>query len=352
MKRSTMCLFSCATALAVSLAGGAAFACGAPFGNNVTVDPHQDIILVWKDGVETYVFQPTFCGTAADFGLILPVPAPLAQQPSLADQRAFTTAVALSEPTKHQVTEQNGVGCGASESAGVGAANVADEGPAVVASGHVGFLDWTQLKADSTSSLTDWLTSNGYPYSGPAAGVFAYYVQKGWYFIAFRISPGATSGTICQALGPVALSFPSPSPVIPSGMANAGGSSGPRFSWRIFGITHGDVQLSFPNATDQYHGLWYSGAISSADAASFAGLADAGDRLTRLILSFYASSTASDASLALAPAQDYRGKQDVVVYDDSACSFHANRHVPHAAFLSMVGLVMLALFCWRRRRRS
>jgi hypothetical protein len=45
----------------------------------ITVDPHQDIIVVWKDNVETYVFQPIFCGTATDFGLILPVPAPLSQ---------------------------------------------------------------------------------------------------------------------------------------------------------------------------------------------------------------------------------------------------------------------------------
>ena len=88
-------LLAFAASAAVLLAATAAFACGAAFGPSVTIDPRQDLILVWKDNVETYVFQPIFCGTSTDFGLILPVPATLSQQPSLTDQQAFTTAAAL-----------------------------------------------------------------------------------------------------------------------------------------------------------------------------------------------------------------------------------------------------------------
>jgi hypothetical protein len=32
------------------------------------MDPHQDIIIAHKNGVETYVFQPIFCGVSKDFG--------------------------------------------------------------------------------------------------------------------------------------------------------------------------------------------------------------------------------------------------------------------------------------------
>lgn len=81
MKRAMKHLLAFAACAAVLLASGTALPCGAPFGTGVAVDPHQDIIVVWKDNVETYVFQPTFCGTATDFGLILPVPASLSAQP-------------------------------------------------------------------------------------------------------------------------------------------------------------------------------------------------------------------------------------------------------------------------------
>jgi hypothetical protein len=342
-----------AAGIAAWLAGGDAFPCGAPFGDNITVDPHQDIIIGWKDGVETYVFQPIFCGTAQSFGLILPVPSLLAQKPSLSSQQAFNTATAVSEPTKRQVVQKSG-GCasGGTDLAGGSKNGSDDEGTAVVASGQVGFLDWVQLKADTPSSFTEWLTSNGYPYSATSASVFSYYVGKGWYFLAFRISQEAApgGGTVCKALGPVAFSFPTSVPVVPSRMASAGNSSGSQMWWRIFGITRGDTQLSFPNVTSQYGGLWYSGSINAADVPSFGGLAEPGDRLTRLILNFYSGSATSDADLTLDAAADYRGTQDVVVYDDSACSVGAKARLPHSCLVSLFGLAMAGLFCWRRWR--
>jgi hypothetical protein len=348
-------LLAFATGGAVLLAAPAAFACGAPFGSGITVDPHQDIIVVWKDNVETYVFQPIFCGTATDFGLILPVPATLSQNPSLTDQQAFTTAAALSEPTKRQVVQPNGgIGCGGSEAVG-GMKNGTMDTPTVVASGQVGFLDWVQLKADTTSSFTDWLTTNGYPYSSTSANVFSYYVQKGWYFVAFRISQQAApgGGTICRSLGPVALAFPTPEPVVPSNMANAGSSSSgsySQFSWRIFGITHGDVQLGFSSVTSSALTLWYSGAIPTGDVPSLAGLAQAGDRLTRLVLTFTSGSSYPDVGLTLAAPADYRGTEDVYVYDDAACSLNGGARSPQSFLLTLFGLALVGLVCWRRWR--
>jgi hypothetical protein len=335
------------------LTSAAAFPCGMSFGNNVTIEPHQDIIVAWKDGVETYAFQPTFCGTATDFGLILPVPAQLSQNPTTIDPQAFTTAATLSEPNKHEITEQSNIGCAGTGSGSRNAALGVDDSPAVVASGRVGFLDWVQLKATTESSFTDWLTANGYAYSSSASSVFSYYVAKGWYFLAFHISQDAVSGngTVCRALGPVALSFPTSSPVVPSRMAAADSTdSYSRVTWRIFGITHGDVQLTFPAANSYDHVLWYSGAIKDADVASFGGLAQSGDRLTRLTYSFYKSSATADVDLSAAAAQDYRGTEDVVVYDDSACSIRPYRRARHTGLLSLTGLTIVALFAWRRYR--
>jgi hypothetical protein len=335
---------------ALLLAEGVAQACGASFGSNIKVDPHQDIIVVWKDGVETYAFQPTFCGSSSDFGLILPVSAMLSQNPTLIEQQAFATAAALSEPNKRQVVVHQGAGCGGAFSAG-GSKSMVDE-PTVVASGRVGMLDWTALKAQTESSFTDWLDANGYPHSPAASNVFAYYVQKGWYFLAFRISQEAVQGggVVCRSLGPVALSFPTPAPVIPSAMASADNpSTGDQVSWRIFGITHGDVQLTFANANSYDKILWYSGAIAGVDLASFAGLATAGDRLTRLAL-IYTKADAQDVELKLDPAQDYRGTQDVMVYEDTACSLGPGRDSAPSALAWLCGLALLGRLFWRRAR--
>ena len=121
-------------------------------------------------------------------------------------------------------------------------------------------------------------------------------------------------------------------------------------SWRIFGITHKDAQLSQPSAKDQNDGLWYSGTIAAEDAPSFAGLAEAGDRLTRLILTFYPGTATADAELKLETPVDYRGTEDVVVYDDAACSLSSNGHAPTSVVIPLFALALAGLFCWRRWR--
>jgi hypothetical protein len=251
------------------------------------------------------------------------------------------------------VQQHGGFGCGGSESAGLNRAS--GDTTTVVASGQVGFLDWTELKADTESSFTDWLTANRYPYSSAAANVFSYYVQKGWYFVAFRISQQAApgGGTICRSLSPVALSFPTAVPIVPSRMASAGSSSASasqRSSWRIFGITHGDSQLGFSSGSTYDRTLWYSGSIHAGDVASLSGLAEAGDRLTRLTFSFHSGAQDPDIDLTLAAPADYRGTEDVVVYDDSVCSVSRSGRLPHSLVLTLSGLALFGLLCWRHWR--
>ena len=295
------------------LAARAVLPCGAPFGMGIEANPQQDIIVAYKDGAETYVFQPTFCGTASNFGLILPIPSTLTASPALADQQAFTTVDSLSQPKYVTVTScYPTINSYGGATAGAPPSGV-DAGATVVSSGRVGFLDWVQLKADTEASFTDWLTTNGYAYSTAASSVFSYYVQKGWYFVAFRISQGAVpdggSGIVCNALGPVKLSFTSTVPVVPTRMASAGTATGTYasgFSWRIFGITTGDQQLAFSDGTSYNRVFGYSGTLTAADVSSLATLAEAGDRLAKLTLTFYYGSTDPDVGLNLASASDYQ----------------------------------------------
>jgi MYXO-CTERM domain-containing protein len=311
-----------AAGFACLLAARSVFPCGAPFGTGIEAKPQQDIIVAYKNGVETYVFQPTFCGTASNFGLILPVPSTLTAAPALSDQQAFTTVDNLSQPTYVTVTACYSRSNGTGGAAG-GTTSGVDASTSVVASGRVGFLDWVQLKADTEQSFTDWLTANGFPYSTAASSVFSYYVQKGWYFVAFKISQGAgpdggTGGKTCNALGPVKLSFASAVPVVPSRMASAGTSStgiyASGFSWRIFGLTTGDQQLAFSDGAGYNRVLGYSGALTAANVPSLAGLAQEGDRLTKLTLTFSYGTMEPDVGLSLASASDYREIKYITQY--------------------------------------
>jgi len=338
--------------LSLALAAETAFACGAPFGSGITVDPQQDIIIGHKDGIETYVFQPRFCGAATDFGLVLPVPGRLAEIPALVDQGVFTKFDTLTQP-KVTTKKQCKSNVTTDTKAGTGGWN---GGVSVTASGQVGFLDWAELKADTESALTAWLTTNGFPYDSPAVPVFQYYAQKGWYFLAFKINLQAIgASSVCKALGPVKVVFPSTDPVVPSRMGavgkpqNATGGTYASFSWRIFGITPGDRQLTFAGGTTYNRVLGYSGLIAAADVGALSGIAVAGDRLTRLNLTFSNSDTV-DVGLDLAAGKDFHETQEKVEYEDClfGCTFGPGKGSAGIVSLGLGGL----LFLWTRRRRG
>src|SRR5450759_839879 len=300
------------TMLAVALVAPAALPCGAPFGNGINVDPKQDIVVVHKNGTETYVFQPRFCGSAKEFGLILPVPAKLSAQPALSKAEVFTKLVELSQPQTVYTTActNRNVGGTTGATAGTGGGS----GTVVVSSGSVGFMDYAQLEAGSVDALTAWLTANGYPYDSLATSAFDYYVQKGWYFLKFKVSQGAFTGdTNCKGLGPVKLSFPTSIPVVPPRMASARSkdnsgtlSYSSTFSWRIFGITEGSQQVGFADGASSTRTLNFSGLLGSTDVSSLDGLAASGNRATKLTTTFSYGSTAPDVGLGLVAGLDYR----------------------------------------------
>ncbi len=306
-----------ATLLVVALAAPAALPCGTPFGNGINVDPRQDIVVVHKNGAETYVFQPRFCGTAQEFGLILPVPAKLSAQPTLSKAGVFSQLDEVSKPTVVYTTVCNSRNTGAGGGGGgsTGGSAIDASVATVVSSGTVGFMDYAQLEATSVDALTTWLDTNGYPYDSLAKAAFESYVTKGWLFVAFRVNQGAVpnGSTICKDLGPIKLTFPTAEPVVPTRMATARArdttgmlSYGGGFSWRVFGITAGNDQIGFGNGTSSSRTLNFSGLLTAADVAQLDGLAVAGDRAVKLNLTFNYGSTEPDVVLAKGAAKDYR----------------------------------------------
>lgn len=307
-----------ASALVALLAPGAAAACGAFFASEVEVDPDQEIVVMHRGGVETYVFRPRFCGAAADFGVILPIPATLASNPALADAALFDDLARYTEPTVEEVCEGGSVGC-------IGGAAGADGPPPpgfgtgvdVIDQGRVGIFSWTLLQATSSAAFTDWLTTKGFPYDASGDAAYAHYVDAGWYFVAFEVSTGAAAPppgmALCGDLGPIQLSFASPSPVIPARITdvNAVGSPAPR--WRIAVLAAGEQRVepggSFVGAR------WFSGTLQQAALDGYPALKAAsleGERLTVLDVAFPGTGATGDILLANAPyPSDFRSVRHV-----------------------------------------
>jgi hypothetical protein len=305
---------------------GEAKPCGGAFGTSYTIQPAQKIVVSYHNGVETYVFNPNFCGKADSFGLILPIPSVLTSNPELGKTQLYTDLASVAAPTivTTQACMMKGSGGGAST--GVGGSAGGSNGTTVIQRGQVGIFDWALLQATSVASFTEWLTANGFPYSATTTNTFQPYVDKGWYFVAFKVSPGgsssgtagagptttgvagSSSATICGSFGPVGLSFAiAPNPVIPARIASVSSTS---LSWDIFAIA--PQQMRMQNYTTI---LQFSGAFSSADLASYSSLAtvaQSGDRLTELM---FTQLPANDLILEPDPAQaDYRRVINQVQY--------------------------------------
>jgi len=334
------------------LASGEALPCGGAFGNTVTIDPIQKIVVSYKNGVETYILNPYFCGNSASFGLILPVPATLTQNPTLGQTQLYTDIGTVSAPTI-QTQTACATGGSASASTGGGANTGGPPGTTVINRGQVGIFDWVLLQATSATAFTDWLTANGFPYQATAQTAFSYYVSTGWYFVAFKVTTGSSgtgaggagtggagtggaggksgssppntspigsggtggstgSGTtrICGNFGPVMLSFASATqPVVPARIAAV---SSNQLNWTLYTLAAQQMRLRDYGAT-----LRFSGSLTTADMSTYSSLgpiAQAGDRLTELLLSLPSSST-TDLVLEPDPNQaDYRRTEIQTVY--------------------------------------
>jgi MYXO-CTERM domain-containing protein len=328
--RSTTSLLTSGAALALVLSAGEARPCGGAFGYDYTISPAQSIVVGYRDGIETYIFNPSFCGKASDFGLILPVPGLLSQTPALHKKQLYTDLADIAAPTINTTsicsTSYHGPGRGVPAGTGGSGSN---GGTTVIQKGTVGVFDYALLQADSTESFTDWLDNNGFPYEDSAEAVFEHYVENRWYFVAFKVSTGANSGetggtgsggasggsggavtpTICGDFGPISLSFPVESnPVVPARIAAVSSSS---LTWTVY--TLAEHQLK---AQDLGTELRFSGALTGMDLAHYpevAKIADEGTRLTELRVTI--SVPDNDLVLEPNPAEaDFRRVETQTVY--------------------------------------
>ncbi len=333
--------------------------CGGGFGDGLEILPSQQIVVVHRNGIETYIFNPSFCGEAAEFGLILPIPNALSASPELAAKELYDQLDDITAPIIEQrvmCRNRNG------GSADGGSWGGSDAGAVqVIDKGQVGIFDWVLLQADSAAEFTNWLDTNGFPYDQSATEHFDFYVTKHWHFVAFRVTADENAppaGTkLCGKLGPLSLSFPTNTPVVPARIAAAGATGADAFVWEIYTLADTQLRTMTDGVTSD---LVFSGALSADDLAAnpqVAQLGAAGDRLTKLRIQFWRGDLHSDINLTPEPYPlDYRSRVYTTTYIDcddglgvscDGCSSGS----PHNAPLPLVVLVLLALVLVRRRRR-
>lgn len=345
-----------------------ALPCGGAFGPGVTISPSQTIIVAQHEGKESYVFQPHFCGKAAEFGLVLPIPAALSANPALVSPALYTELDDVSAPRHISATQcinQGGDFAGGGADAGLRAPP--NYGTTVVDRGQVGIFEWSLLKADTPTSFTSWLDANGYPHPAHADVQFAHYVSRGWYFVAFKVTASPTAPkpteTICGDFGPLQLDFPAANPIVPTRIAAAGEQDPYQSSlrWRVYGLS--PDQLGTAN-TDYSERTSFSGALSPAILSShpaLAPLARPTDRLVALDLTFDPTYVTDDLSLRAVPASDFRDTVTDLSYIDCTKTYPGGLAGGGGCALSptapatgagLMGLVALAIVARRRRSRG
>jgi len=352
---------SCGIAIAATaLCARPALPCGAPFGDGFSVEPDQKIIIVYDNPVETYIFSPSFCGEAAQFGLILPVPSQLASEPALADPKLFDELAALTAP-EVVVTEECtpvGIGCGGMDT-GVG------EGPQdsgsrygvdVIDKGQVGIFTWVLIRADSAAAFTDWLDSNAFPYRSDDSAHFDYYVQQQWYFVAFKVSADTQAPPagqrLCGKLGPLSLRFSTARPLIPARIVATDHTNSAPYLWQVHVLAAAQAENQQPSFITSE--LRYSSPITGNDLAQYpqvATLASGGYRITTLNLTFAPSAVVEDIVFEQASeTTDFRAKEYRTVYKNcGGCSALPTIWVGGSSIVVMLlGLKLSG----RRRRQS
>ena len=344
-----------------------AFACGGGFATDVKINPQQKIVLTYRNGEETYIFKPHFCGKSTDFGLILPVPSALTHDPSVADADLMDQLDVVTAPTIKTVETCESSGCGMGsdngKSAGLDQSGGSNgDGVAVISTGVVDGLDWQLLLADSTRSFTDWLDAKHFPYPSSATAAFDHYVQAGWYFVAFNVATVATAPPtgyqLCGDFGPIQLSFKSTQPVIPARMAAASDTQS-NFIWRLFMVAQHQYSVTTsPNTGQLTQPLRYAGALSAEDlsnAPAAAKIANQGEWLTALDLNFYAFNLTDDFWLAQT-ANDATYRSTETHYKEVTCGAGCSikqtpsrRHAGSGGLLVVAGLALIGGVrrCWR-----
>ncbi len=224
-KRMGTSALALGAALSTLVASPEARACGGFFcssANPVNQAAERIIFAKNDDGTVTTVVQIMYQGDAEKFAWVLPVPG--TPEVGISSDEAFARLQQATNPLYRFNDTFTGscpvaAGAGGFATATGGTSSVDEEaGPSVVVldSGTVGAFDYETISVrpaddDPADVAVEWLGENGYDISGIGPDVLRPYLENGLNLVAFKLTKGATSGSI----RPVSLTYDSARPAIP-----------------------------------------------------------------------------------------------------------------------------------------
>jgi len=150
------------------------------------VSPGEQRAIIFHEGnVETLILASNFRGNAKELAWI--VPTPTRPEVTKANEQIFVNIQELTTP-------QYNYGYGL-RAMSMGIEGTKDLGVVVIESKQVDYYDVNVLLATSSADLVEWFNENNYTYPEEYAYVLNYYIQKGWYFTAIKVSPEAQGAT-------------------------------------------------------------------------------------------------------------------------------------------------------------
>ena len=178
-------------------------------------EPTQRALIYFDGEEERLILQARYEGPAQDFAWVVPVPA--------------VPEVSAIEPGSDPFPELSRYTQLRLAFLGRGSEAPPESEVEVIARKLVGVYDVAVLAAARPESLSAWLQANGYAFPADKTHLLKHYTDKGWYYVAMRIEPGALASDAARQLSsgeihPLRLRFRSPEPVYPFKItsANAG----------------------------------------------------------------------------------------------------------------------------------
>ena len=247
------------------------------------VQAGERILFAVDNGKVTAHIQIQYAGSAKEFGWLIPLPSvPVVK---VGSEELFTLLLRQTQPTYRVNNVFTGGGCRqnsggpsfgcaspvAINRVGSGATEpLALPAPSpVVIQATVGPYDYAVLKADDRAAMVTWLADNRYVIPTGANDVVAPYIRPGAYFLALKLTSGASTGDIA----PVVLEYASALPMIPITLTSIGAQpnmgvqvwlagTGRAIPRNYHHVVINDAQLDWANGANNY------GAIVTAAVAT------------------------------------------------------------------------------------
>jgi hypothetical protein len=195
-----------------------ACACGglaSPAGFDVSVAQEQAIISR-INGEERIELRLGLQSNSVDTGLVFPTPSPA--EVSLGSAATFEQIEVMTAPR----TVVDNAWFDLPQSISVGAATTgaaaAPFTPQILSQVQLGPVQATTLRAEDATGLTGWLAANNYHISNAVTALLPDYVDRGWYFVAVKITGDAE---LSGDLDPIQFTFASDELVYPMALSRA-----------------------------------------------------------------------------------------------------------------------------------